>query len=293
MTVRSQAANGARSRTARGGPSGNVLGTRQRSARSLLLTVLGEYVRGHSVPVWTSALIDTLGLLGVEPKAARQALHRTAAGGLVRSDRDGRRACWSLTGSGRRLLDEGAERIYGFRGLQQSWDGRWVVVLASVPEADRRLRHGLRTRLSWAGFGSPLPGVWISPHAAREPEARAAFSDLGLDKAAVSFVARHGDIGEIRSLVAQAWDLASVEGRYERFIAEFDGLAPADPDEMLAAQTLLVHAWRRFPFLDPGLPPALLPDRWQGTTAAALFQRLHAEWHGTAEDRWREIAERP
>ncbi|MGH3327663.1 MAG: PaaX family transcriptional regulator [Streptomycetales bacterium] len=267
------------------------LGMRGRSARSLLLTVLGEYVRGHPGPVWTSALLDTLALVGVEQKAARQALHRISAEGWIRSDKAGRRARWTLTRSGRRLLDEGAERIYGFRGLRAGWDGRWVIVLASVPEPDRPLRHALRTRLSWAGFGCPLPGTWISPHVAREPEARAAFSDLGLDKAAVSFVARHGDVGEIRSLVAQAWDLAAVEARYEDFIAEFDGLAPGGPDEVLAAQTLLVHAWRRFPLLDPGLPTALLPDGWQGTVAAALFGRLHETWRPTAQARWREIAE--
>ena len=32
-----------------------------------------------------------------------------------------------------------------------------------------------------------------------------------------------------------------------------------------------MHAWRRFPFLDPKLPAELLPAEWAGARAAALF----------------------
>ena len=67
------------------------------SARSLLLTVLGEFVLARAEPVWTQVLLDVLGGLGVESKSARQALARTAAEGLLESDRAGRRVRWSLT----------------------------------------------------------------------------------------------------------------------------------------------------------------------------------------------------
>src|SRR5690606_41073674 len=73
------------------------------SARSLLLTVLGEFVLPRDQPVWTQVLIDVLGGLGVEPKSARQALARTAAEGLLASARAGRRVRRALTDQGRRL----------------------------------------------------------------------------------------------------------------------------------------------------------------------------------------------
>src|SRR5690349_22410832 len=78
------------------------------SARSLLLTVLGEFVLPRGEPVWTQVLIDVLGTLSVEPKSARQALARTAAEGLLVSDRAGRRVRWSLSAQGRTLLTDGA-----------------------------------------------------------------------------------------------------------------------------------------------------------------------------------------
>jgi phenylacetic acid degradation operon negative regulatory protein len=46
-----------------------------------------------------------------------------------------------------------------------------------------------------------------------------------------------------------------------------------------------VHAWRTFLFRDPQLPPALLPERWAGSNAAAFFDR-HATRLRPAADRY-------
>jgi phenylacetic acid degradation operon negative regulatory protein len=256
----------------------------------LLLTLLGEFVLPRGEPVWTSTLVTVLGRLGVEEKSARQALARTAAEGWLVSERAGRRVRWSLSAPGRRLLTEGADRIYSFSAALPEWHGEWLLLLVSVPEAQRALRHRLRTRLTWAGFGSPAPGVWLSPDPEREAECDAVLAALGLRSAAMSFRARFGGIGERRALVAQAWDVDEISAHYEGFIAAFGGLSPEPGDEVLLAQTRLVHEWRRFPFLDPRLPDELLPSGWIGTRAAALFQDRHQSWTAGARSRWAEIA---
>jgi len=261
------------------------------SARSLLMTVLGEFVLPRDRPVWTSTLVEVLGMFDIEEKSARQALARTAAEGWLTAERQGRRVRWALTSPGRRLLTEGAERIYSFGQQQRAWDRRWLVLIASVPEAKRELRHRLRTRLSWAGFGSPSPGVWVSPNTASEHEAHVILSELGLAEGAMSFIAHYGTIGREESIARQAWDLDALAMRYEEFIDEFTGLHPGAGDATLVAQTRLVHEWRRFPFLDPQLPPELLPARWSGTTAAQLFHRKHLEWRPEAQRRWEELVE--
>jgi phenylacetic acid degradation operon negative regulatory protein len=260
------------------------------SARSLLMTVLGEYVLPGDEPVWTATLVDVLAMVDVEEKAARQALARTAAEGWLRSERVGRRVRWSLTPQGRRLLATGAERIYAFGTDRGPWDGRWLLALVSVPESQRDLRHRLRTRLTWAGFGTPTPGVWISPRTDAEADALRILSDLALPTAPMSFVGRYGTLGEERDMVAAAWDLAEVAEGYQRFIAEFGELAPESEDTVLRAQTRLVHEWRRFPFLDPQLPRELLPSEWIGATAADLFADRHVRWHADARRRWIELA---
>ncbi len=257
------------------------------SARSLLLTILGEYALPHADAVWTSTLVRAMAGLGVEEKAARQALARTAADGWIAAVRHGRQVCWELTDPGRRLLTDGAERIYSFAAEGPAWDGQWLVLTVSVPETQRQLRRQLRTRLSWAGFGSPGSSIWVTTDTAREAEAKQILGELGLGGDAYSFTGQFGGIGSARKLVDQAWDLTTVAERYQEFIVEFAGLRPPAGEQTMLTQIRLVHEWRRFPFLDPQLPAELLPSNWIGKRAAALFQELHARWDKPAKRHWR------
>ncbi len=256
------------------------------------MTVLGEFALPSGAAVWTATLVDVLALLGVEEKSARQALSRIASEGWLAPQRHGRRVRWELTAPGRRLLSAGASRIYSFGSEDRHWDQRWLVLLVTVPEARRELRHRLRTRLAWAGFGSPAAGVWVSPDVGREAEARQILADLGLAEQSMSFAGPFGPIGYPATVAALAWELDAVAARYDAFIARFSGLRPEAGDETLVAQTLLVHEWRRFPFLDPGLPRELLPARWSGIAAARLFHGRHAGWRPAARQRWAEHADR-
>lgn len=256
------------------------------SARGQLFTVLGEFVLPGGGTAWTSSFIDVFARLGVEEKAIRQALMRTAGDGWLVSERVGRRTRWSLTPSAHRLLVAGTERIYGFTGASSGWDGRWLMVLARTPETERPTRHRMRTRLTWAGLGSPAPGVWVSTHADRIAEVERALDDAGVLADAQVFVATHQGQGRLAELVRQAWDLDAIETAYEAFVARFSTLSPADP---LVATVELVHAWRRFPWIDPLLPDALLPDPWSGVTAASLFAQQHAEWAGAARAAWQAL----
>jgi phenylacetic acid degradation operon negative regulatory protein len=260
------------------------------SARSVLLTVLGEYVLPSGEPPWTATLLHVARGLGLAEKSARQALARLAADGWIRAGRSGRRVRWSLTQPGHELLAEGAARIYSFGRENPPWDGRWLVLMVSVPESRRQLRHRLRTRLTWAGFGSPLPGVWISPRPAREAEAKQVIGELGLAAETFSFTGPFAGIGSQRSMVEQAWHLGELAGSYRDFLDRFAALRPGPGDDILFAQIRLVDAWRRFPLADPGLPPELLPPDWIGARAAAVFADLHDAWQPAAHARWLELA---
>ncbi len=252
------------------------------SARGLLFTVLGEFVLPTGGSAWTSAFIDVFARLRVEEKAIRQALARTAAEGWVRPERHGRRTCWRLTTDGDRLLTDGTERIYAFASAQRDWDGSWLLVLARIPEGDRSARQQLRTRLSWAGLGSPAPGVWMTTHTERLDEVANVLRQAGVTDTQI-FQATHRGGSELATLVGQAWDLPAIEQQYEEFRAEF---AAPSADDPLTRVTELVHAWRRFPSVDPGLPAGLLPGQWSGELAARLFAARHAAWSPDATAQW-------
>jgi phenylacetic acid degradation operon negative regulatory protein len=252
-----------------------------------LLTILGEFVLPSGGSVWTWPLVTALGLLDVEEKAARQALARTAAEGLIVSARDGRRVRFSLTEKGLQLLEEGTERIYGFLRDTPEWDGRWLVITVSVPESHRHVRHQLRTRLAWAGLGSPLAGVWVTTHAEKEKEVAAVLTDLKVE--AFSWIGPSAAVGDVKALVNQAWSLDDVARRYQGFLKEFGKTSPSAPSNAFATQVRLVHSWRRFPFLDPELPSFLLPPRWPSERATHLFHRQHDRWRQASNSYWEDL----
>lgn len=257
-----------------------------RSARSILFTLLGEFVLPSEGAAWTSAVIAAFERLGVAEKATRQALMRTSNAGWLYAERVGRRTRWRLTPAAEKLLTDGAHRIYSF-GPARAWDGQWVLVQVRTPESDRRARHVVQTRLAWAGFGTLGPGLWISPHTSREQEALRVLSDAGIASDAHVFVARRTGLSEPRDMVAAAWDLPEIEAEYEQFVAGFR--APGVPDDVLLRQLEMVHAWRRFPALDPSLPRELLPDRWSGILAAELFADRHERWRDDARCEWKSL----
>jgi phenylacetic acid degradation operon negative regulatory protein len=256
------------------------------SARSLLLTVLGEFALPRAQPVWTATVLEALGRLDVEQRASRQALARTSAEGLLVPERHGRRTAWSLTDRGTALLQEGTDRIYGFMREHHTWDGRWLVLTVSIPESQRRLRHRLRTRLTWLGLGSPTSGLWVTPDAGKGEEVERVVEELGLPEQSFAWVGPAAGIGEEFRLVGAAWDLDDVEKRYLQFLDAFEDRRVTSATEAFASQVEMVQEWRRFPFLDPDLPRELLDHDWPGPHAAAVFHDRHAQWHRQAQAEW-------
>jgi phenylacetic acid degradation operon negative regulatory protein len=257
------------------------------AARSLLLTILGEYVLPRREAVWQETLVGSLVSVGYSSDAARQAVARSVRGGWLMSSRVGRRSRVELSTRSADLLASGAARIYSF-GLEWAWDGRWLVLVLRVPEERREVRHQLRTRLAWAGFGSMGGGVWLTPHVAREGELRDALSDAPA-AVATSFVASLGALGRASDVVSAAWDLDAVRSQYDAFVEDFASIRPSSPEAFFRLQTLLVHAWRKFPFLDPDLPAELLPDGWPRRPAHELFVRCHSGWGAPARAWFEEL----
>ncbi len=249
--------------------------------------MLGEYVLPRGEAVWQETLVRALVSVGHSSQAARQAIARSVRGGWLQSSRVGRRARLSLSPRTASLLETGASRIYSF-GEPRQWDGRWLVLVLRVPEERREIRHQLRTRLAWAGLGSMGGGVWLTPHVEREVELEAAIRSAPA-ALATSFVASLGMLGRASDVAAAAWDLDEVRGHYEAFIEDFASIRPSSGEACFRMQTLLVHAWRKFPFLDPDLPAEVLPSGWPRRRAYELFTGRHLAWSVAARAWFEEL----
>lgn len=261
------------------------------SARSLLLTLFGEFVYPSLEPVWTSRLLRAFGCVGVADKAARQALMRAAAEGWIEGQREGRHASWRLAAGAQRLIAEGSQRVRSLRRAASEWNGEWLVLHLASTELDRAQRQRLGRSLGWIGFGSPTPGLWICPHTAQAASAQERLQRLGLLEQCLALQARALDFGSTQAeWVLRAWDLEAIAQTYDALVQRFSGLRPRSAEAVFAAHVELVNALQRLPTFDPGLPAALLPKGWPGIRAAERLYDMRARWRDPAHAHWASIA---
>jgi phenylacetic acid degradation operon negative regulatory protein len=92
---------------------------------------------------------------------------------------------------------------------------------------------------------------------------------------------------DAKDLVARCWDLESINSQYAAFVDKYSPLlardksktaewAQVDPAECFTTRFMLLHEYREFPFVDPRLPPELLPSDWLSVRASELFKEYYA-----------------
>jgi phenylacetic acid degradation operon negative regulatory protein len=268
----------------------------ERRPQSLVITLLGAYVYPEDRPVWSGGLVRLLGELGFSAGAARVALARLTRRDLLGRERDGRLVHYRLTPRAVALLDEGDRRIFSL-GRDERVADEWTMLWHAIPD-ERRLERGrLARRLRFLGFGSVQDGVWISPHD-REREVAGLLEGLGLVGHAAVLLGRPASRTDFEAFVARAWDVEDLTKRYRAFVTAFERHAPAERNglgdrQAFLVRTRLVHAFRQFPFLDPGLPDELLPTDGYRERAVGLFDALYGSLAEAAQRHFDAATARP
>lgn len=239
------------------------------------MTIYGLYARAVGGWISVASLIRLMAELGVDEPAVRSSISRLKRRGILTAERVDATAGYRLSETAQEILREGDRRIFDRRPAKLS-DG-WLLAVFSVPESERQKRHMLRSRLSWLGFGTAASGVWIAP-AHLYDETREVLERLGLASYVDLFRADYLAFADLRKAIPQWWDLDALQRLYSEFLRGFSpmldrwhGKRAIDEGAAFADYVRALTAWRRLPYLDPGLPLELLPDDWQGTKAADLF----------------------
>jgi phenylacetic acid degradation operon negative regulatory protein len=247
--------------------------------RRLILTLYGLYARDEHNWMSVGSVVRLMGDLGVDSAGVRSSISRLKRRGVLQSMKSGSAAGYALSESALEVLREGDVRIFDRQRARVS-DG-FVLVVFSIPESEREKRHTLRTALSGMGFGTAAPGVWVAPGHLREEVSRM-LERRGLSSYVDLFTAHHQGLGPLRQQVSRWWDLDSIDAQYSDFLIRFSDAHSrwkGSGDDTRAAFEIYVPmltVWRRLPYLDPGLPPELLPEGWLGGRAADLFADLDA-----------------
>jgi len=240
--------------------------------QSLLLSFLGALVLDFDLPPLPSmTLLDLLADLGVAEAAARATLKRMTQRGLFARGQVGRTAEYALTPLAEDVLREARGRVASPAPFEHP-AGEWTLLTYSVPESRRDLRHRVRSRLTWAGFGGLRDGLWIAPGTV-DVAAVLGRSDLA-DAAGLAdaFAARPLPGTDLDRLVHRAWDVPGIREAHTWFIETWSH--PPRVAGSLAQLTLLGADWLSLLRTDPGLPAAHLGPDWPAPTSSAIYRRV-------------------
>ncbi|NWL31692.1 regulator [Paenarthrobacter nitroguajacolicus] len=262
--------------------------SRPGSTTSLLRTVIGLYLRDAGGWMSTKDMVTLMEALGTSGTVTRTALGRLRKKDVVvQENRDGVPG-FTLTEGAATMLARGDRRIYNPRSMSVS--DPWCLISFSIPETEREKRHQLRRRLHWIGCGTVAAGLWICPDSLRV-EVEEILADLDLRSMATIFVAATPLVGgSLQDAASKWWDLEAVAELHRDFIRQHTnsnsngelprhaGQAMEPSPEAFATYVQCIDRWRIIPYLDPGLPSALLPADWPGAEGTALFGRLVAAY---------------
>ncbi len=128
--------------------------------------------------------------------------------------RAGEGAGYQLSIKAVQRLDEAAARIY--RTRRAGWDGKFDLVVLTLPQ-QRSVRARITSTLSYLGYGSLDPSIWVAPRPADQVDLLLKESGIPYERFSASHTA--GTSGAA-ALVGQAWDLDALDMAYREFVAE-------------------------------------------------------------------------
>jgi phenylacetic acid degradation operon negative regulatory protein len=233
---------------------------------SIVITVFGDAIVPRGGSVWLGTLLEFFRTIEIDSGVVRTAMSRLAADGWLERQRVGRNSFYRLVKKGRQTFDAATKHIYDPQ--VSDWTGRFELLLIGNGED----RDASREALKNAGFGSPLPGVWIAPSGVPIPEEAAHAIRLE--------VSAEDDSG--RRLLSESWPLDRTADAYLKFMKIFEPLRgwidrrePLADVDAFTARILLIHYYRRVVLRDPLLPAALLPRDWPGRAARQLCGEIY------------------
>src|SRR5271154_3629180 len=203
---------------------------------SIVITLFGDAIVPRGGSVWLGTLLAFFETLDIDSGVVRTAMSRLAADGWLERNKVGRNSFYRLVKKGRQTFDTATKHIYDTQ--ISDWTGRFELLLIGSSED----RDASRDALKNAGFGSPLPGVWVAPSGVPVPDE--ASNAIRLE------VSAEDDSG--RRLLSESWPLERTADAYLKFIKTFGPLhdwlstRPRLSDaDAFTARILLIHYYRR------------------------------------------------
>ena len=192
---------------------------------SIVITLFGDAIVPRGGSVWLGTLLEFFQTIDIDSGVVRTAMSRLAADGWLERNKVGRNSFYRLADKGRLTFDAAVEHVYNPQS--PDWTGRFELLLI----ANAGDREASREALQDAGFGSPLPGVWIAPSGVPVPQVAARAIRLE--------VSAEDDSG--RRLLSESWPLRSHRRRLPEVHEDLRAVAGLDRPARAAFGRRCVH----------------------------------------------------
>ncbi len=250
---------------------------------SVLISLFADFVVPHGGAVALGSLVEAGALTGISEQTIRSSVNRLAADGWLTTEAMGRRSICRLAETAQKRVQAAIPRVY--QCANELWDGQWHLLVANNWKIDPENYTQYVRDLLWSGFGRIADNVFIRPVLANVTVC----CDGELKEAILnSMVCFEGtakgciQASSIDELINKAWDLTTVQARYQVFIDNYEELlaaiwkSPRIPGaQAFAIRSMMIHDFRRIRLLDPGLPTSLFPTGWNGERAFYIAHELY------------------
>lgn len=251
---------------------------KQLNTRSLIVSIYEDYADYYENNIWIGSLIRLLDAFDYSEQSVRAAVSRMSKRGWITSERKRNNSFYSLTEQGISMLKED---IVQFEKLKrEKWDGKWRMLVYTIPEKKRELRDQFRQALIGKGFGLIANSCWITPY---QLDIEKITNKYKIDAYVSFFHATYEGANDYNELVERCWDLSEINDHYAAFINKYEEQYTIDQHriqndlinnkEFFVTRTLLNYDYKRLLFTDPNLPKELLPNKWSGKAATNLYKK--------------------
>lgn len=251
---------------------------KQLNTRSLIISIFWNYANHYENNIWIGSLIRLLDAFDYSEQSVRAAVSRMSKRGWIASERKRNNSFYSLTKKGLLMLEEDFAQFEKLK--REKWDGKWRMLVYTIPEKKRELRDQFREALIEKGFGLIANSCWITPYPL---DIEKITNKYKIDAYVSFFHATYEGANDYNELVERCWDLSEINDHYADFINKYEELYTIDQQhvqndsinnkEFFVTRTLLNYEYKKLLFTDPKLPKELLPNKWQGKIAANLYEK--------------------
>ena len=243
------------------------------SARSVLVTIIGDTLIPVASSVWMSQMLSLTEVFGFSDRLVRTSMTRLVNDGWLTNERVGRQSRYHFTELALKESAQADGRIYGVD--EANWTGEWTLLFLTNLDADSR--QLILDDLRWNGFVRIGREVLASP-SSTPADARSLCRLIAPDSKPAVATASFADVEQLvdDGFFTADSDGADIAQAYQQFIAQHSpiDLSKVSPTEAYALRTMLVHDLRRIRLRWPDALEAepaieLAADRYAELSSAA------------------------